>query len=66
MKRTLIKYSYIDKEGIELEAEFIADMDEPTDENEQKLEARRHFFEEHGFYACFDVVSLDVVSCIPY
>lgn len=54
------------KDGLEMENEFITNMDNIDDEGEQIMECRRHFFEENGFFSCFDVLQLNVKNCKQY
>ena len=62
MKRVLIDYTYIMKDGITGSGKMITTIENEVPELEAKLEARRDFYEDHGFYACFDVLELEVVS----
>jgi len=68
MKRYLIKYSFMMKNGLSGEGQLYASIAR-TEENEELgaealIEARKDFFEDNGFYACFDVLELEVTSVI--
>jgi hypothetical protein len=62
MKRVLIDYTYTMKDGITGHGKMITTIENEVPEQEAKLEARRDFFEDHGFYKCFEVLELEVVN----
>ena len=62
LKRVLIDYTYTMKDGMTGNGKMITTIENEVPEQEAKLEARRDFFEDHGFYNCFDVLELEVVS----
>ncbi len=64
MKRVLIQYSYIMKNGIEGTGRVYATINTGDSEEETKREARRDFYNEHGFNNCFDVLELEVTSVV--
>ncbi|MFZ4412915.1 MAG: hypothetical protein ACOYOV_11135 [Bacteroidales bacterium] len=68
MKRFIIKYTFMIKNGLKGVGQLYASIARTEEDEELKaealIEARRDFYEDNGFYACFDVLELEVTSVI--